>query len=114
MEIRVHSFRIRSWWYTDAESLAKYANNRKIWLNLRDAFPSPYTLEDAKDFIQQAMARNPETYFAIDIEGNAIGSIGYVLNSDVERISAESSPKPSIKPDLTGRPVSYFCTRLNN
>jgi len=31
----------------DAESLVKHANNRKVWLGLRDLFPHPYTIEDA-------------------------------------------------------------------
>lgn len=30
---------IRPYVMDDAESLALYANNRKIWLNLRDGFP---------------------------------------------------------------------------
>ena len=34
---------VRSWRTSDAESLLRYANNHKIWLNLRDAFPHPYT-----------------------------------------------------------------------
>ena len=41
---------IRDYRSNDAESLAKHANNRKVWLGLRDAFPHPYTIEDAKNF----------------------------------------------------------------
>ena len=87
--IKVKSFRIRSWQYSDAESLAEYAHNFKIWINLKDAFPFPYTLDDAKDFIEKAKKREPESYFAIDIDGEAAGSIGFVLHSDVKRVSAE-------------------------
>lgn len=89
MEIKIQSFRVRSWRLGDAESIAEYANNRKIWLNLRDAFPSPYSIADAKEFITRALERDPETYFAIDINEEAVGSIGYVLHTDVERVSAE-------------------------
>jgi len=32
----------------DAASLARYADNRNIWLNLRDRFPHPYHLADAE------------------------------------------------------------------
>jgi RimJ/RimL family protein N-acetyltransferase len=39
---------VRPWRFDDAESLAKHANNRRIWLGLRDLFPHPYTLDDAK------------------------------------------------------------------
>ncbi len=35
----------------DAESIAHHANNRKIWINLRDAFPHPYHVNDAIAFI---------------------------------------------------------------
>lgn len=44
MNIKLKNFVIRSWREEDAESLAYHANNRKIWINLRDAFPHPYTL----------------------------------------------------------------------
>jgi RimJ/RimL family protein N-acetyltransferase len=34
-------------------------------------------------------ASRPETNFAIDVEGNAVGGIGFVLQDDVHRIAAE-------------------------
>lgn len=71
------------------ESLAEHANNRKIWRNLRDAFPHPYTLRHAADFLDKVAAQHPETYFAIEVEKNACGSIGYRVHDDVERVSAE-------------------------
>ena len=33
--------------------------------------------------------RRPETVFAIDVEGAAVGAIGFVLQKDVDRVSAE-------------------------
>jgi RimJ/RimL family protein N-acetyltransferase len=80
---------VRSWRPGDADPLARYANNRKIWLNLRDAFPHPYTIHDAREFIRSIRSRTPETTFAIDVNGEAAGSIGFVLHRDVERVSAE-------------------------
>src|SRR4029077_18480510 len=41
---------IRPWRLDDAESLTKHANNRKVWLALRDLFPYPYTMQDAHEF----------------------------------------------------------------
>jgi hypothetical protein len=41
-------YMIRSWCDTDVESLQRHANNRNVWLNLRDVFPHPYTIEDAR------------------------------------------------------------------
>jgi len=80
---------VRSWRGEDAESLAPLADNRKVWINLRDAFPRPYTLEDAHTFICMARDTIPETIFAIEVEGRAVGSIGYGLRKDVERFSSE-------------------------
>src|SRR4029077_15323481 len=62
---------------------------RKIWMNLRDAFPHPYSVEDAREFIKWMRHRAPETTFAIAVNGEAAGSVGFVLRHDVERVSAE-------------------------
>ncbi len=80
---------VRSWRETDAESLASHANNRRVWINLRDRFPHPYTLADAHAFIQAALTSTPETRFAIAVEAAAVGGIGFTLHDDVERVSAE-------------------------
>jgi len=89
MKILLKTCAVRSWRLEDAPALARHANDREIWLNLRDGFPHPYGLEDAERFIRGAMQRRPETFFAIEVEGEAAGGIGYGLHSDVERVSAE-------------------------
>jgi len=71
------------------EPLAAHANNRNIWINLRDRFPHPYTKADARAFIRWARAQRPETAFAIAVGDEAVGGIGFVMNADVERVSAE-------------------------
>jgi len=80
---------IRTWQLTDAESVAKQANNRKVWRNLRDAFPFPYTIGNAKEWIRIARADSPETHFAIDVHRQAVGGIGIRLKDDIYRRSAE-------------------------
>jgi RimJ/RimL family protein N-acetyltransferase len=80
---------VRSWAADDLGSLVKYADNRKIWLNLRDRFPHPYTRRDGRDFIQLARSQRPETMFAIEVDGEAAGGIGFVPHADVERVSGE-------------------------
>ena len=80
---------VRSWRETDASSLASHANNRRVWINLRDAFPHPYTLDDARAFIDASLAAVPETRFAIAVAEAAVGGIGFTLHDDVERVSAE-------------------------
>jgi len=89
VHLKLNSCELRSWTTSDVDALVRYANNRKIWLNLRDAFPHPYTRNDAREFIRDVRDRAPETTFAIAIDGEAAGSIGFVLHRDVERVSAE-------------------------
>ncbi len=62
MELKFGDYSVRSWKKEDALSISKYANNRKIWLNLRDEFPHPYALDDAKQFIANAQTSQPETF----------------------------------------------------
>ncbi len=73
----------------DIPSLVKYADNRKIWQNLRDGFPHPYTTSDAEKFIGHVEKIKPKTIFAIATEYEAIGSIGIVIGEDVHRFTAE-------------------------
>ncbi len=89
MKLVLKQCTVRSYSQADAESLAAHANNRKVWINLRDGFPHPYTLEDARRFISAALTMTPESHFAIAVEGRAVGGIGFALHTDVERVSAE-------------------------
>jgi ribosomal-protein-alanine N-acetyltransferase len=89
VEIKLASCVVRSWRMGDAEALARHGDNQKIWMNLRDAFPHPYTAHDAREFIKSLRHRTPETTFAIAVNGEAAGSVGFVLRQDVERVSAE-------------------------
>jgi [ribosomal protein S5]-alanine N-acetyltransferase len=88
MQLDIGGWQIRSWRAGDEAALVKYANNRKIWLNLRDAFPYPYTRNDARAWIRFAAAENPEMNFVIASDEEAIGGIGFQLQKDVHRRSA--------------------------
>lgn len=89
MHLKLRTCDVRSWRTSDAESISRYANNHNIWINLRDAFPHPYSLKDAREYIRVVRQRPPETSFAIAVNDEAVGSIGFVLRHDVERVSAE-------------------------
>lgn len=89
MELKLERCTIRDWRLDDAKSLAKHANNRKVWLTLRDRFPHPYGIDDAKNFIERAMSNQPEKNFCIEIDGFAVGGIGLRLGEDVYRLTAE-------------------------
>jgi ribosomal-protein-alanine N-acetyltransferase len=80
---------VRSWEPGDLRSLVHHGNNRRIWENLRDRFPSPYTIRDGAAFLKHARNAAPETSFAIAVGGAAVGAIGVALQHDVERVSAE-------------------------
>ena len=89
MKLAFGNYLVRSWREDDAVPLQRYADNRKIWLHLRDLFPHPYTLEDARWWVSFAPNEDPERSFAIATEDEPIGGIGLVLGEDVNRYSAE-------------------------
>ncbi len=89
MELNCGKCKVRSWHPNDIESIVRHANNRKIWLNLRDRFPYPYTEAEAHHWIQSALSTKPETNFTIDVSGKAVGGISFDVKTDVERYSAE-------------------------
>ena len=74
---------------SDLQKLSEYANNKKVAINLRDAFPNPYTLEDAKRFKAMIETRKPKTFFAIEFKGEYVGNISLLMGTDVYRRSAE-------------------------
>ena len=89
MEIALGPSTLRSWQESDRDSLVRHANDRAVWINLRDGFPHPYTQADADAWLAIARAMEPETHFAIAVEGAAVGGIGIMLQDDVARRSAE-------------------------
>jgi RimJ/RimL family protein N-acetyltransferase len=74
----------------DARALAKHADNREVWINLRDRMPHPYAPSDALAWIAAIQEESPRVSFAIDLNGEAIGSIGLVPGTDIERCTAEA------------------------
>ena len=80
---------VRPWRLADAPALARYANNINIAKQLRDRFPHPYTLGAARQFLAQIVALEPVRNFAIEVDGESAGGIGYAPGTDVERFSAE-------------------------
>ncbi len=73
----------------DAPRISLLSNNINIWKNVRDSFPFPYKLEDAQTFIQNCINQNPMVTFGIEYDGEIVGAIGFELQSDVYRLSAE-------------------------
>jgi RimJ/RimL family protein N-acetyltransferase len=89
VEIDLGLCTVRSWRWDDRESIVRHADDRAVWINLRDRFPHPYTLGDAEAWLRLAPEESPETNFAIDVGGEAVGGAGLTLRGDVYRRSAE-------------------------
>ena len=89
MKLTLNTCEIRSWRASDLDALVKYANNRNIWINVRDRFPHPYTRRAGQQFIRTTDRSDPETVFAIAVDGEAVGGIGFTLQGDIDRVSAE-------------------------
>jgi RimJ/RimL family protein N-acetyltransferase len=89
MEVPFSKGIVRSWEAADAPSLALHANDRAIWRNLKDKFPNPYSIENAKWFIEHSRTEQPESAFAIVVDGKAVGSIGFEHRGDIWRRSVE-------------------------
>ena len=89
MEIGTPGAVLRDWRFGDAASLARHANSPRIALTMRDAFPSPYTLEDAHRFIAAATGTDANLVLAIELDGEAVGGIGIHPLGDVYRRTAE-------------------------
>ena len=81
---------LRRWRQDDCVRLAELANNRKIWRNLREPFPYPYTLADAEGWVAHCeMMEGPPAQFAIEFGGELAGGAGFNALTDVYRIGAE-------------------------
>lgn len=87
--IKGSRFLLRPWHSDDAESLSRHANNPKIARNLRDGFPYPYTLADAKSWIEMIQSNKKDVVYAIEVNGEACGGIGLHAMQDVYRFNAE-------------------------
>ena len=88
MQLVLERCTVRPWRLDDAQSVASHANNRKIWLGVRDLFPHPYTIQDAHEFLQRAVSEQPEMKFCIEMDGTAVGGIGVHPGQDVYRRTA--------------------------
>ena len=79
---------LRPWSASDAEAVARHANNPRIAAGMRDAFPHPYTLEDAHRFIERASGAG-NLFLAIEVKGEPVGGIGIHVLDDVYHCTGE-------------------------
>jgi RimJ/RimL family protein N-acetyltransferase len=89
LQIRIPDALLRRWQNSDASFLARYADNPRIAACMRDIFPSPYTIDDARRFITMATGPSPGLFLAIEVQGEAAGGIGIHPLGDVYHGTAE-------------------------
>ncbi len=89
VELRLEACALRDWRPADATSLAHHADDIRIWRNVRDRFPHPYTAAHARHWISIAGTAQPTTDLAITVGDEAVGGIGLTLGEDISRVSAE-------------------------
>lgn len=86
MEIRCPQCVIRPWREGDERSLQRNADNYNVARNLIDRFPHPYTVEDARWWIENVQLVN-DIRLAIEIDGEAVGGIGCTAKRDIYRFT---------------------------
>lgn len=90
MEMLFEGIVLRPWELNDAWELALITDNKKIADNLRDGFPTPYSLTDAQEWLNLIMPENnPPRFFAITFENQVVGNIGIVTKTNIYRKNVE-------------------------
>ena len=107
-------FILREWQYDDAEKISIAANNPNIAKNLRNVFPNPYSLDDAKWYVNDCISKegNNQITRAIESDGSAVGSIGVFVKDDVYEKSGELGywlSEDYWRQGITSRAVQMIC-----
>jgi RimJ/RimL family protein N-acetyltransferase len=82
---------LRKYTVDDAKALTTLANDYEVSKYLRDAFPYPYTKEDAERFLSFVTNLSPQkgVEFAILVDDIFVGAIGLTFATDMYRKTAE-------------------------
>jgi RimJ/RimL family protein N-acetyltransferase len=88
MHLECGSCVVRDWRESDRDALQRHADNRRVWRNLKDRFPHPYTIADAEAWLALARESPERTSWAIEVDGAAAGGIALERGSDVHTRSA--------------------------
>jgi RimJ/RimL family protein N-acetyltransferase len=73
--------RLRQWFGSDAEALVPLANDPYIARYLSHIFPQPYTRADADRWIREQGTAETIGQFAIEVDGQLAGGIGFIIGS---------------------------------
>jgi ribosomal-protein-alanine N-acetyltransferase len=76
MEIRGKLVTLRPWRLDDVEALTNVANDPDVARYMNHRFPSPYTRDDAQQWITGNSVANVQLHWAIEIDAQLAGGIG--------------------------------------
>ncbi len=107
-------FTLRKFKDSDVLSIYKYAKNPKIAQNLRNVFPHPYALKDAAEFVTDALndGETRQCLRAIEVDGEAVGSICVSFKEDVYQKCAEIGywlGEPFWNHHIMSRAIAQMC-----
>lgn len=89
LDLGIAGWTLRAWRATDAESLAQHANNLRVWRNMSDAFPHPYTLAIAQHWVARGHIDFGGDNWAIAFDDVAVGGCGLHQGEGGERCNVE-------------------------
>lgn len=90
MELRGERVVLRPWEPGDEQPLVALADDRRVWRNLADRFPHPYTRLDAEQWIRAAGSPSRDAlHLAIVAAEEIVGGIGLTRLPDLQRLTAE-------------------------
>lgn len=67
---------LRDYYEDDADRLVELANNEKVSRYLIDTFPFPYSLQDARWWIEEGCRASGMVTKVIEVDGSIVGSVG--------------------------------------
>ena len=108
---------LRAWRQEDAAALADLLSNRRVQDMLRDGIPYPYTMADARRFIQEMLSADPHAVypFAITADGKLAGSIALYRQSNIHFYTGELGyylGQPFWGKGLGTAAVGQFCQHI--
>lgn len=80
---------LRPWRSGDTAELVVNANSRKVWRNLTESFPHPYTEGDAEQWIEIANSPGRSTHLAIVLAERIVGGIGAIAGEGISQRTAQ-------------------------
>jgi RimJ/RimL family protein N-acetyltransferase len=74
---------------SDLDALVRHADDPEVSRCLRDRFPFPYTRADGEAYLASCAEPHDDWRFAVEVDGAAVGGMGFHPGEDVHRHGAE-------------------------